>query len=439
MPYKTGKMKGELTTPEIRKLIKAHNILVSIKIPKGSKREDIIKLVEKNGYKVDHEKQALVPRVEMQRKKTIKLKKAQEITKPKPLTEEEKKKRQQAKQKKAGEKAFLKTVIPKPPPASKPSKGIKVKKPAQPNKKAPEPKPLPKKEAPKQRRKLKGRLTGVREKTTEEIEKLYPEFYAEDKELTMRTRGYIYDVLSVYHKIKSTGTTEQKKEARKVYEDFRGYKGTDKGEFDKYKKQFEMILKNDKEKPAVKKVEQKKEVKKDEPSQEKKRLEMVYKKKMLGIRERISSKKQSKKIDELDKKVQNYKGDDRAFYIDIMKKMEDVLSKDKSDYSDEESSLLDTLKKYQTKMETDRKIRKETYKKAINILTDPKKSMDLRLSILGSLGFIWDKYSKGSPISRYFTDGLGLRGKKKTVGKMLNPLADRGWPLKEDIEKWDKN
>ena len=46
MPYKTGKMKGELTTQEIRKLIKAHNILMSIKIPKGAKREDIIKLVE---------------------------------------------------------------------------------------------------------------------------------------------------------------------------------------------------------------------------------------------------------------------------------------------------------------------------------------------------------------------------------------------------------
>lgn len=140
MPYKTGKMKGELTTPEIRKLIKAHNILVSIKIPKGAKREDIIALVEKNGYKVNHEKQALVPRVEMQRKKTIGLKKAEELTKPKPLTEEQKKQRQQAKQKKEGQKAFLKTVIPKPPPASKPSKGVKVGKPP----------PKPKKEEPKE-------------------------------------------------------------------------------------------------------------------------------------------------------------------------------------------------------------------------------------------------------------------------------------------------
>jgi len=165
---------------------------------------------------------------------------------------------------------------------------------------------------------------------------------------------------------------------------------------------------------------------------------MINKKKIKKKKKRITTKKKKKKIDELDKQVKNYDGDDRTFYIDIMKKMEDVLSKDKSDYSDEESSLLDTLKKYQNKMETDRKIRNETYKKAINILTDPNKSMDLRLSILGSLGFIWEKYSKGSPISRFFTDGLGLRGKKKTIGKMLNPITERGWPLKEDIEKWDK-
>jgi len=126
MPYKTGSMKGELTTAEIRKLIKAHNVLVSIKIPKGASREDIINIVAKNGYEVNHEKQALVPKVEMQTKKTITLEKAKEITKTKPLTEEEKKKKQQAKQKKEGQKAFLKTVIPKPPPVSKPSKSVKV-------------------------------------------------------------------------------------------------------------------------------------------------------------------------------------------------------------------------------------------------------------------------------------------------------------------------
>ncbi len=89
MPYKTGKMKGELTTPEIRKLIRAHNVLVSIKIPKGSKREDIIALVKKNGYEVNHEKQALVPKVEMKRKPKVDMKSADKVL-PKPKTKEEK-------------------------------------------------------------------------------------------------------------------------------------------------------------------------------------------------------------------------------------------------------------------------------------------------------------------------------------------------------------
>lgn len=89
MPYKTGELKGELTTPEIRKLIKAHNVLVSIKIPKGSKRDDIIALVKKNGYEINHEKQALIPKVEMKRKPKVDMKKADKIL-PKPKTKEEK-------------------------------------------------------------------------------------------------------------------------------------------------------------------------------------------------------------------------------------------------------------------------------------------------------------------------------------------------------------
>ncbi len=91
MPYKTGKLKGELTTPEIRKLIRAHNVLVSITIPKGAKREDIMALVKKNGYMVDHEKQSLRPVSKGKVKKlpVVDMKKA-EKTLPKPKTKEEK-------------------------------------------------------------------------------------------------------------------------------------------------------------------------------------------------------------------------------------------------------------------------------------------------------------------------------------------------------------
>ena len=116
-----------LKSSELRKLIRAHNILSKIVIPKGSSRDDLIKLIESAGYSVDEEKKVIKGKVK--KGKQITLAKAKEITKPKPLTEEQKKKRQQSKQKKAGEKAFLKTAIPKPPPVSKQSKGIKVGKP----------------------------------------------------------------------------------------------------------------------------------------------------------------------------------------------------------------------------------------------------------------------------------------------------------------------
>ena len=93
MRYTTGKMKGELKTPEIRKLIKAHNKLVSINIPKGAKREDIMKIVTKAGYMVDHEKGELRPVSKGKVKKLpVVTQKSVQKTLPKPKTAEEKKK-----------------------------------------------------------------------------------------------------------------------------------------------------------------------------------------------------------------------------------------------------------------------------------------------------------------------------------------------------------
>jgi len=61
MVYKTGKLKGQLTTAEIRKLVREHNKLVSIKIPAKSTREQIIKLINDKGYEVDHNNERLKP------------------------------------------------------------------------------------------------------------------------------------------------------------------------------------------------------------------------------------------------------------------------------------------------------------------------------------------------------------------------------------------
>ena len=76
MPYVKGKLKGELKVPEIRKLVRLHNELSKIKIPPKSSRDDIIALIEKNGYKVDHKAQALVP-VSRPRKKKLTLEQAE--------------------------------------------------------------------------------------------------------------------------------------------------------------------------------------------------------------------------------------------------------------------------------------------------------------------------------------------------------------------------
>ena len=52
----------ELTTPQIRKLVKAHNVLMSIKIPVGATRAQILAVIAKKGYEVDHQKKKLKPK-----------------------------------------------------------------------------------------------------------------------------------------------------------------------------------------------------------------------------------------------------------------------------------------------------------------------------------------------------------------------------------------
>jgi hypothetical protein len=72
-------------------------------IPKGSSRDDLIKLIEKAGYMIDHEKKAIKPKV--QRGKQITLSQAEKLTKPKPKTELQK---QKAQEKKAEKEAMKK-------------------------------------------------------------------------------------------------------------------------------------------------------------------------------------------------------------------------------------------------------------------------------------------------------------------------------------------
>lgn len=96
MPYTTGKLKGELTTTEIRRLVKAHNKLTDIKFPVGSKREDILKIIKDAGWDVDHKNKKLV-------KKSAKLPDKIDLPPPpiKPTKEEKLKKKKVKAEKKA--------------------------------------------------------------------------------------------------------------------------------------------------------------------------------------------------------------------------------------------------------------------------------------------------------------------------------------------------
>jgi len=103
MPYKSGKLKGELTTPEIRKLIKAHNILVSIKIPVGAKRDDIISIIKKRGYDIDHKQQKLKQVKNVPVPKTVSVASAKKII-PSKTKEQKEQKKQKQKEKKEKQK-----------------------------------------------------------------------------------------------------------------------------------------------------------------------------------------------------------------------------------------------------------------------------------------------------------------------------------------------
>tara|TARA_R110000822_G_scaffold115680_1_gene247503 strand:+ start:44 stop:1132 length:1089 start_codon:yes stop_codon:yes gene_type:complete len=87
MPPKIKTPDGEMNATQLRKLIRGHNILVTIKIPKGTDRLGLIKLIEGKGYKVDHKKKALIDaKKDRPRRPQVTLKNAVELTISKPKT-----------------------------------------------------------------------------------------------------------------------------------------------------------------------------------------------------------------------------------------------------------------------------------------------------------------------------------------------------------------
>ena len=101
MPYKKGSLKGQLTTAEIRKLISAHNKLSKITITAGSTRDEIMSIISKAGFRVNHEQQKLEQTTAT--KKDISLEKAKETTKRVPKTEQQKQQSKERMEKKKAE------------------------------------------------------------------------------------------------------------------------------------------------------------------------------------------------------------------------------------------------------------------------------------------------------------------------------------------------
>lgn len=62
MPYKRGKLKGQLTAAELRRVIRKHNELSKITVPTGTDREGLIKIINNNGYDIDHKNEKIVPK-----------------------------------------------------------------------------------------------------------------------------------------------------------------------------------------------------------------------------------------------------------------------------------------------------------------------------------------------------------------------------------------
>ena len=87
---------GEMTTAELRKLVKAQNLLIKkelIIIPVRSKRDGVIKAITDAGYKINHKKKQLeIDKVI--RKRNVDMKKAKKLI---PVISEEQKKKNKEK------------------------------------------------------------------------------------------------------------------------------------------------------------------------------------------------------------------------------------------------------------------------------------------------------------------------------------------------------
>lgn len=276
MVYTRGKLKGQLTTAEIRKLISAHNKLSKITIPPRSTRDTIMKIISKAGFRVNHGEEKLEQTKAT--KKDISLEKAKDVTKRIPKTEEQKKKATARKQEKQVQKEKELKLAKK--------EGVKEfkQKKAEAQKKKPEPKkkakgvtmgtqtdeePKPKKEEKKETLQLEDK------KKDEKPVKTEKSFKVERTERSKMINQLSSETGKKFNPFKILGITAReetpelvKKKCRELRLKNHPDKGGDKDKFDMIQKACDILLKtqtilkkkgNDKDKgEAVKKPDEKK-------------------------------------------------------------------------------------------------------------------------------------------------------------------------------------
>ena len=87
---------AKLSAAQIRKIIKAHNIEATVKIPAGLKKAELEKFVESKGFKINHDEKSI-----SKGGKKITLEQAEKLTTPKQKTALQKQKAAERKEEKA--------------------------------------------------------------------------------------------------------------------------------------------------------------------------------------------------------------------------------------------------------------------------------------------------------------------------------------------------
>ena len=98
MPPKKSSPDEMMNATELRKLIRAHNKLSKITIPKGLKLEGLVKLINDSGYTIDHKNKMIKPKptrgkqIALEKSKRKGVASSDELLMKKQMTPEEKKK-----------------------------------------------------------------------------------------------------------------------------------------------------------------------------------------------------------------------------------------------------------------------------------------------------------------------------------------------------------